>query len=98
MKRTANRGTRATRDTASTASNARRVALFVHHRDMSTDEILARMRCMGELIRVHDDRRTRLLYTITEAQSDLDDVDRTLDQLRHDAAALDVLIKTRQTL
>lgn len=93
-KEQARTGTKSRR-TRDDVQRERQAAVAVHHRDLSTEEIGARIEHAQTLLSMYDAQRTRNQRAISEAGSDLRTCDKMIDELQHDVSTLNALIRSR---
>jgi hypothetical protein len=78
------------------AKRERQEAIEIKHRDLSTDEIQARVAHHQTLIALYEAQRGRNQQLVTDASLDIKACDLTLDELRNDVATLNSIVKARR--
>ena len=76
--------------------NTRQEAVAMNHRDMSTEELAARINHASTLESLYVNQRTRNQRAIQEASSEVRTCDRMINELRADIATFNALIKQRR--
>jgi ribosome-binding protein aMBF1 (putative translation factor) len=75
---------------------ARQEAVAINHRDMSTDEIAARINHHNTLISLYEAQRASNQKVVVDATAGLKTADRMLEELRADVATLSGIVKSRR--